>query len=199
MKIKDAEKITGVPSANIRYYEQEGLIHPQRNQENNYREYTSSDIECLQKIKFLRLLGVSLPDIRLLTTGKLSLDTVMKHRLEQIDTEEMNLSEMRTVCEYILRNHLDLSMINEELFEASGISWQARLEDIFRSDPVKDFLSKKELNRTVGCMLAWGFFVNLLVTLLCGNYLLHHTDSRICFYITAICVMMSAINSILIH
>ena len=37
MKIKDVEKQVGISKANIRFYEEEGLIHPARNQENNYR------------------------------------------------------------------------------------------------------------------------------------------------------------------
>lgn len=39
MKIKDVEKQVGISKANIRFYEEEGLIHPARNQENNYRVF----------------------------------------------------------------------------------------------------------------------------------------------------------------
>ena len=45
MKIKDVEKQVGISKANIRFYEEEGLIHPARNQENNYREYSEADVE----------------------------------------------------------------------------------------------------------------------------------------------------------
>ena len=51
MKIKDVEKQVGISKANIRFYEEEGLIHPARNQENNYREYSEADVEQLQEIK----------------------------------------------------------------------------------------------------------------------------------------------------
>lgn len=51
MKIKDVEKQVGISKANIRFYEEEGLIHPARNQENNYREYSKADVEQLQEIK----------------------------------------------------------------------------------------------------------------------------------------------------
>ena len=54
MKIKDVEKQVGISKANIRFYEEEGLIHPARNQENNYREYSEADVEQLQEIKKLR-------------------------------------------------------------------------------------------------------------------------------------------------
>ena len=58
MKIKDVEKQVGISKANIRFYEEEGLIHPARNQENNYREYSETDVEQLQEINKLRLIGV---------------------------------------------------------------------------------------------------------------------------------------------
>ena len=76
MKIKEMEQRTGIPSANIRYYEKEGLLHPVR-KENNYREYSEEDLNRLEQIKILRLLGVSLEDIRKIYEGKLTLDSVM--------------------------------------------------------------------------------------------------------------------------
>ena len=68
MKIKEMEQRTGIPSANIRYYEKEGLLHPVR-KENNYREYSEEDLNRLEQIKILRLLGVSLEDIRKIYEG----------------------------------------------------------------------------------------------------------------------------------
>lgn len=40
MTVKEVEERTGLPRANIRYYESEGLIHPARGQ-NGYRDYHS--------------------------------------------------------------------------------------------------------------------------------------------------------------
>lgn len=60
MKIKEVENIIGITKANIRYYEKEGLLEPVRNEENNYREYSAEDVECLKRIKTLRLLGISI-------------------------------------------------------------------------------------------------------------------------------------------
>ena len=64
MKIKDVEKQVGISKANIRFYEEEGLIHPARNQENNYREYSEADVEQLQEIKKLRLIGIPVQEIK---------------------------------------------------------------------------------------------------------------------------------------
>lgn len=50
MNIKEAERMTGLKKANIRYYEQEGLLQPKRNGQNNYREYDQQNIETLERI-----------------------------------------------------------------------------------------------------------------------------------------------------
>ena len=48
MKIRQAEQLTGISGSNIRFYEKEGLIKPERG-ENNYREYSEEDVELLKK------------------------------------------------------------------------------------------------------------------------------------------------------
>ena len=44
MNIKKAEELSGVSRQNIRFYEREGLLHPERNAENDYREYREEHI-----------------------------------------------------------------------------------------------------------------------------------------------------------
>ena len=53
MTIKEVETLSGLPRANIRYYESEGLIAPKR-AENGYREYSQADIDVLLRVKLLR-------------------------------------------------------------------------------------------------------------------------------------------------
>ena len=62
--IKAAEEKSGVGRQNIRYYEKMGLLHPQRNEENNYRVYTADDIRRLKRIRLFRRLDMPLEDIR---------------------------------------------------------------------------------------------------------------------------------------
>ena len=77
MNIKDVERITGLKKANIRYYEQEGLLQPKRNGQNNYREYDQQNIETLERIKLLRLLEVPVFQIQALQKGETTLHNVM--------------------------------------------------------------------------------------------------------------------------
>ena len=85
MNIREVEQLTGLKKANIRYYEEEGLIKPQRNGQNNYREYNPADVEILEKVKILRTLGVSIHDIGELQRGKTTVPALMEKRAEELD------------------------------------------------------------------------------------------------------------------
>ena len=56
MTIREIEALSGMTRANIRFYESEGLLTPNR-MENGYRDYTRSDLDTLHKIRLLRALG----------------------------------------------------------------------------------------------------------------------------------------------
>lgn len=76
MHIKDVEQRTGLSRANIRYYEQEGLVHPAR-RKNGYRDYSPDDLETLLRIRLLRRLDVPIEEIRAMQAGKLSLSEAL--------------------------------------------------------------------------------------------------------------------------
>ena len=56
MNAKQAEQCTGISRRNLRFYEQQGLIHPARNPANDYRDYSQQDIDTLKFIRALRML-----------------------------------------------------------------------------------------------------------------------------------------------
>ena len=53
MTIKEVEELSNMTRANIRFYEKEGLITPQRDS-NGYRNYTEQDVDILKRIRLLR-------------------------------------------------------------------------------------------------------------------------------------------------
>ena len=55
MKINELEKMLNISRANIRFYEKEGLLNPERN-DNGYREYEENEIAILKKIIVYRKL-----------------------------------------------------------------------------------------------------------------------------------------------
>ena len=101
MTVKEIEERSGLTRANIRFYENEGLINPKRN-ENGYRDYSEEELDELLRIKLLRSLDFSLDDIRKLKDGKKSLAEAAKVRLSQLDREQERLKSAAGVCSSML-------------------------------------------------------------------------------------------------
>lgn len=141
MKIKEIEKLTGIKSTNIRFYEKEGLFVPQRTK-NNYRSYTEEDVKTLERIKTLRLLGVSVEDIRRLTNGETTLESVLVNRLHQIEVDEKSILEQKKICEKMLDDKLRMEDVNEDILTGNREIWSDRLKKILREDIDPIFLMK---------------------------------------------------------
>ena len=63
MNIGDAARRSGLPAKTIRYYEEIGLISPERSG-NSYRDYSNDDVHRLAFLKRARNLGFSIDDCR---------------------------------------------------------------------------------------------------------------------------------------
>ena len=93
MTSKEMEARSGVARANIRYYEAEGLLHPNR-AENGYRDYSEADLVVLEKIKLLRRLGVTIEELKALTSGGAALSAVLDRRLAELGGERETLGRV---------------------------------------------------------------------------------------------------------
>lgn len=118
MNIQEIEKATGLPRANIRYYEKEGLLNPERGK-NGYRNYSEEDRDTLLKILLLRNLGVSLAEIRALQEGKTSLKKVLATRSRQAEEEIWELQEAREICGEICSLGIDYEDLDAAGFLAA--------------------------------------------------------------------------------
>lgn len=93
MNAKQVEQLTGISRRNLRFYEQQGLISPERNPENDYRAYSQKDVETLKLIRVLRMLDTPLEDIAAclhqeITVAELS--AAQEQRLKQRQKEVEN-------------------------------------------------------------------------------------------------------------
>ena len=95
MNIKEAEEETGITRQNIRFYEKKGLIQPERNQENDYRQYSVEDIRRLKTIKMLRKLDFSVENIKEVLEGSMDFSQAVRQQLE-------NLRERKRSCQFRL-------------------------------------------------------------------------------------------------
>ncbi len=108
MKIKQVEELVGITKKNIRFYEEQGLLFPER-LDNGYREYRLEDIECLKQIKLLRKLGVSIEEIHKVMQGKRRLDDCVDHQLDVLERQKESITKMQELGERMIRNHSSLA------------------------------------------------------------------------------------------
>lgn len=110
MKIKEVEQQTGITKANIRYYESQGLVSPNR-ESNGYRTYDDSHVKELLRIKLLRMLGLPIESIKALCNGKMSLEEALSERKSQFQGQHQELA----VSEKIINIMLDSDSAFHEL------------------------------------------------------------------------------------
>ena len=114
MKINEVEAAVGVTKKNIRFYEEEGLLKPQREPGNGYRTYTQVDVERLRRIKLLRKLDVPLAEIRAMLEGECTLADGMAHQLERLQGRRADLEEAIGFCTLLQKENSPLEQLDVE-------------------------------------------------------------------------------------
>jgi DNA-binding transcriptional MerR regulator/uncharacterized RDD family membrane protein YckC len=97
MTIRDIEALSGMTRANIRYYEQEGLLSPKR-ASNGYREYSEDDLKALKRIKLLRSLDITLKEIKELQSGAARLTDTLTRRIDELEQVRQDAAFARDIC-----------------------------------------------------------------------------------------------------
>jgi DNA-binding transcriptional MerR regulator len=95
-------RATGVPAKTIRYYEQVGVLPMPRRSAAGYRHYSRHDVHRLLFIRRARALGLSLANLKALTTELDSGECLtMRPRLHALVTEQLRTVQ-RQIAEFQL-------------------------------------------------------------------------------------------------
>lgn len=131
MKINEVERLIGITKKNIRFYEEQGLLNPNRNKENGYRDYNEDDIRTLEQIKLLRKLGLPLDEIRMMQAGRSTIADSMRRHLVTLEREKQNLAQSEALCRQLKEEegtlqNLDAKILLEEMerLEQKGAAFQ---------------------------------------------------------------------------
>jgi len=111
MTIKDLEARSGLPRANIRYYESEGLLSPRR-LPNGYRDYSEEDAAELDRIKLLRALRLDIETIRLVQKGTLPLEKALFNQLTRLEGEKNQAERAAAVCRELERSRVEYAALD---------------------------------------------------------------------------------------
>ncbi|MBB4567978.1 Cu(I)-responsive transcriptional regulator [Rhizobium leucaenae] len=108
MNIGEASGRSGLPAKTIRYYEDIGLIRPDRG-DNGYRDYGADDVHKLRLLHRSRSLGFSVDECRQLLAlyedkSRASADVkeIATSKLIEIDRKIRELAELRRTLEHLV-------------------------------------------------------------------------------------------------
>lgn len=100
MKIKsdnytvgDLAKFYGVSTDTVRLYDRKGVLLSQKNDENNYRIYGRDDMIMMDFILKLRMMDISLPDIKKITED-FSIEQIREYGTDKVDEIEKEIQRL---------------------------------------------------------------------------------------------------------
>ncbi|MEO1460500.1 MAG: Cu(I)-responsive transcriptional regulator [Pseudomonadota bacterium] len=124
MNISQASEATGLPAKTIRYYEEIGLIRPDR-RANGYRDFAETEVHKLRFLARARALGFGIDDCRSLTAlwedrDRASADVrqIANAHLAEIEKKIKDLTAMRDTLSHLVRtcagdNRPDCPILND--------------------------------------------------------------------------------------
>lgn len=158
MLVGEVEHIVGLSKKSIRYYEENGLLTPKRNSENDYRIYDDEDIKRLKMIKFLRELDVPIRELKLLNENQMTLQECMIRRIRKIEEEELNYQKIKNMCIEISKSSQGFHEIDiEEYAKTMNIL----NKEGFTMRNIKTNKSKKIFGAVISSLIFGGFFLLL--------------------------------------
>ena len=108
MNIGTASEKTGLPAKTIRYYEEIGLLSPER-ADNGYRDYSVADVHRLKFLQRSRSLGFSVEECRQLLSlygdshrESAEVKALAEAKLAEIDRKISELAELRATLSHLV-------------------------------------------------------------------------------------------------
>lgn len=166
MKIKYVEELVGITKKNIRFYEEQGLLSPDR-AENGYREYHEQDIRRLKQIKLLRKLSVPIEEIKKVLSGKQSLELCLSHHLGILERKKESIDQMQLLGSQLIETRASLDTLDVdscleqmEILEKKGVRFMnVQKNDIHKKKTAGAFLGAAIMVVLMGGVLGimlWG-------------------------------------------
>ena len=139
MKINEVEQKAGITKKNIRFYEEQGLLHPKRNFENGYREYGEEEVQTLLRIKVLRKIGVPIEEIRKMLEGTHTVADGMRRHMITLEREKRNLEQSMALCRQLQNLDVPVGELDTELI-LTQMEEMERGGIMFRNKQTEDVL-----------------------------------------------------------
>lgn len=108
MKIKEVSQLTGLSKKTIRFYEEEGLIEPEKTYQNGraYRTYTQAHIQTLNDVALLRRARFSVEEIKTILSTPEEIPALFESYRQRLRTEKDALVQVLSVVDEIAAEEL---------------------------------------------------------------------------------------------
>jgi DNA-binding transcriptional MerR regulator len=109
MKPKELSEKTGLKERTIRFYEEQGLLSPQKTRQNgrSFRDYSQEDADRLTTIATLRRAGFTLEEIRIMLNQPEAVETIYPGYLQRVEQEAATAGRLLEVSRQVRPNGLD--------------------------------------------------------------------------------------------
>ena len=112
--------LSGISSRTLRYYDEIGLLYPNRISSSGYRIYGQTEVDLLQQILFYRELDLSLEEIKKIVHGEnFDIERALEHHHIQLIHEKKRIEKLIQTVEASIHSYKGESkMTDKEKFEA---------------------------------------------------------------------------------
>lgn len=131
MNVKEAAKLAGVSERTLRYYEEKGLIQPERHADNGYRDYSQAVIDRARLIHSYRALHFSLKQTQLLLgASRAERAAILKEQIETLEKRKRELEHRILLIRSVnMIGPESLKELNVDTFDAQMEQMQHSLDE----------------------------------------------------------------------
>ena len=117
--IKELAELAGISTRTLRFYEEKGLLMPERTGTGEYRVYKEAEVDVLWQILLFREMGFSLAQIEEVMKGdSFNRLEAMEEQLRNLEAEKNRINRLiSTVKKNIQKEKGEIEMTDKEKFE----------------------------------------------------------------------------------
>lgn len=116
--VKEVSKLSGVSVRTLHYYDEIGLLTPQKSDHSGYRLYDENDLERLQQILFFRELGFELKKIKeILDKPDFNKNQAIQNHKDLLSLKRTRLDNLIKLTENLLKGENKMSFKEFDMAE----------------------------------------------------------------------------------
>ena len=141
-QIGEISQFFDVPASTLRYWEDKGVLYPEKQNENHYREYSVEDLMTISDVIFYKNLGLQLKEIR-----EMDSLTPMQHKqlfaekLSELEQQQKQLAQRMEKLHRHIRAVKILNDLQNNPYQESDIDTECIVSfDLIERDKLRQYI-----------------------------------------------------------